>query len=256
MIKSCFSLIFFLSLSLIINGSCDQRPKKSKKSSKSSTDSVKTGLVKALFDNGKVRAEIKYKDGKKHGVAKEYFKEGGLFQEISYENGVKNGTAKRYHKNGKPYQSTDYKMGKMHGKQIKYRENGQLASEANYMQDEPCSGLVEYTLEGSKKKKYPSIIIKPIDNLLSHNKYILRIEMSDKAKAVEYYTGNLTKEGCFGESAQKIWGKIVNGSIDVEYNVPPGMFIMERINIIARVKTPQGKYYVTQRAYNVAAENR
>lgn len=255
MIKKVFSA-FLLLLLLVVSESCDKGAKKKTASSKTNRDSVKTGLVKALFDNGKVRAEINYKDGKKHGVAKEYYKEGGLFQEISYENGIKNGVAKRYHKNGKLYQTTEYRIGKMHGKQIKYRENGEIASEASYMQDEPCSGLVEYTLEGSQKKKYPSIIIQPIDNLLRDNKYILRIAMSDKSKAVEYYLGKLTKEGCLGESVEKIWGKVNNGSIDLEYNLRPGMFIMERINVIARVKTLQGNYYITQRAYNVAAENR
>jgi hypothetical protein len=34
------------------------------------------------------------------------------------------------------------------------------------------------------------------------------------------------------------------------------MIVMETVNIIAKVKTELGNYYITQITYNVAAENR
>jgi MORN repeat variant len=256
MITRVQSSVFFFIWIMILAASCDQVSKNRLKTSISDKDSVKNGVVRSLFENRKIRAEINYKNGKKQGLAREYYKEGGLALEIYYEDDIKNGTAKRYHKNGNLYQSTDYKRGKLDGKQTKFRENGSAASEAFYRQDEPCKGLIEYTLDGSQKKKYPSIIITPIDNLLRDNKYTLRVSMSDKSKAVEFYTGDLTEDGCLGESSQKVWGKVTNGSIDIEYHLPPGGFMMERINIIAKVKTVQGNYFVTQKAYNVAAENK
>jgi hypothetical protein len=36
----------------------------------------------------------------------------------------------------------------------------------------------------------------------------------------------------------------------------PGTFIMDKIHLIAKIKTPLENYYITERDYNVAAESR
>jgi hypothetical protein len=40
------------------------------------------------------------------------------------------------------------------------------------------------------------------------------------------------------------------------YMLPPGGFVMEKLNIIAKVKTDLNNYYITQLSYNLAVENR
>lgn len=248
-------LVLLMCVSLLT--SCSQeKKKKQKKTTKS--ESAQEGLVTSLFENGKVRTEINYENGLKQGVAKEYYNEGTIFQEINYNKGIKEGQAKRYYENGKLYQQTDYRGGKMHGKQLKFRDNGKPASVASFSQDEPCLGLVEYTLDGAVKKKYPSIVITPIDKMLTDNKYTLRISMSDNARSAEYYLGKLEANGCFGDKVKRLWpsSSTQKGIVEVDYYLPRGAFIMESINIIAKVKTPLGNYYISQRTYNVAAENR
>ncbi|MBX2954671.1 MAG: toxin-antitoxin system YwqK family antitoxin [Cyclobacteriaceae bacterium] len=221
-----------------------------------STGGKTNGVVKANYPDGSLRAEIIYKDGIKHGQAKEYYKTGKLFQAIDYVNGVKHGWAKRYWENGQLYQETPYDSGKINGEQKKYREDGKLSTVAPYYMDNPCTGLKEYLLDGKLKTDYPKIVITPIDNLWKENQYTLRLTMSDKSKGVEYFTGKLTDGKYIGDQASKIWNTDRNGVGELTINLPPGGFMMEELNIIAKVKTIQGNYYVTQRKHNLAIQNR
>ena len=247
-----FILCFFLFLL-----ACTSEKKETKKKAevKGKSGKLKSGLVKTYHSNGNVRAEIMYDSGIKNGLAKDFYEDGVIHHEIEYKRGKKNGLAKMYHKNGNLFQSTEYLADEIHGNQTKYREDGKLASIARYSNGTPCTGLKEYTLDGALKKKYPTIVVTPINNLLKDNKYLLRLSMSDKTRAVEYFTGSLTKEGCLGDDAQKIWTDATNGVVDIVYYLPVGGFIMEKVNIIAKVKTLQGNFYLTQRSYNVAIEN-
>jgi len=215
-----------------------------------------SNVVRAYYDNGKLRAEIPQKNNVKHGKAVEYFKSGAVYQEIDYKEGIKDGWARRYFETGQLAQETPYLQGKIQGLQKKYRSTGQVASEATYLNNEPCVGLKEYLLDGSLKKKYPSIVITPIDEVESRGVYTLRISLTEKVKEVEYFTGQLSAEKCLGSNASKVWSTDRYGVAEIEYRLLPGMFIMERVNIIAKVKTTQGNYYLTQHSYNVAVESR
>jgi antitoxin component YwqK of YwqJK toxin-antitoxin module len=214
---------------------------------------VKDGVFKSHYNNGKVRAEIIYKEGKKEGLAKEYYETGILFREIEYKGGLKEGVAKRYYKNGNVYQITPYINDTIHGVLKKFRENGKLSSEVPYYKGEACMGLVEYTTQGKVKKKYPTIVITPINTILKNGKYILRVSLSDKNKNVEFFEGKTDSNGC-PEYKDYLYTK--NGVSESEFFIPPGGFMMQELNFIARVKTLQGNYYITQKKFNLAIENR
>jgi antitoxin component YwqK of YwqJK toxin-antitoxin module len=51
-------------------------------------------------ENGALKAEIPYDEGKRHGVAKFYHENGILMCKIYYENGEETGKAKFYDSNG------------------------------------------------------------------------------------------------------------------------------------------------------------
>jgi hypothetical protein len=223
-----------------------------KKEKKKTSDNV----VKAYYSNGNLRAAIPQKDKKKHGQATEYFESGKIYQQIDYKEGIKEGMAKRYYENGKLAQETSYMNNQMHGVQRKFREDGKLASEGSFDSGEPCTGLTEYLLDGSKKKKYPSIIVTPLDRVSTEGSYKLIITLSEKVKEVEYFTGQLSDGKCLGSQASKIWNTDRTGTAEINYTVLPGSFIMEKVNIIAKIRTTQGNTYLTQRLVNVAAENR
>ncbi len=129
-----------------------------------------------------------------------------------------------------------------------------MTSEAPYFNGEACAGLVEYTTQGKVKKKYPSIVITPINTLLKNGKYVLRISMSDKSKNVEFFAGKLNENGC--PPMEDFIYTSSYGVAELEFFLPMGGFMMDEINFIARVKTTQGNYYIAQKKYNLAIENR
>lgn len=242
-------LVFFIFLTILIAG-CDSKPKSAEK--KRGKDSA----VRSYYKDGSLRAEIPVKDGKKHGLAVEYYRDGKKFQEIEYKEGLKDGLAKKYYQTGQLAQETNYKEGKNHGLQRKYRENGKLQSETMFYEDEPCKGLKEFLLDGSLKKKYPEIIIETEDRGYSEGRYILKLSLSEKVKEVEFFTGELSAQKSVGVKTSKVWSTDRYGTAEIVYPLLPGQFIMEKVNVIAKIKTALGNYYITEKRFNIAAENR
>ena len=215
-----------------------------------------SNIVKTKHENGKPRAEISYKDGKQHGLSKSFDRDGKLILELPYAEGKREGLSKKYFAGGKQlYQTTEYKNDKLHGVQTRYRENGKVMSEARYENDFPCLGLKEYLLDNSLKKQYPQIKITPIDRLADRGEYTLEISMSDKVRAVKYYSGKLSPAGCLVDNLYFILFNQTAKTGQLKYHLPPGGFKMEEVNIIAVVETLMGNTYVTQKTYNLAIDN-
>jgi len=247
-------VIVFLALILLSNCSLEKKKKKETKDTKLSADGSK--LVQNKYDNGKTRSEVTYKNGKQNGPAKSFDREGHLLLELFYIDNKRNGLSKKYYEGGQQiYQSTEYKDDKMHGHQTKFRENGNLMSEARFENNFPCTGLKEYLLDNTLKKKYPQINIKPVDRLESSGVYTLEISMSDKIKSVKYYSGKLNRTGCMHDDLYFILQDQTKKTGQLTYNLPPGGFMMEELNIIAVVETLLGNSYITQRSYNLAIDN-
>jgi hypothetical protein len=212
------------------------------------------GLHKYYFPDGNLYLEVNYKDSIPHGTFKRYFKSGKLLEQSEYVNGVLHGPSKKFHDNGQRSTETPYDSGRIHGIQRKYRKDGTLAYEAPYYYDNPCVGLKEFYLSGNPVKNYPGIVVQADDALLKDDRYTLNISLSDKSRLVEFYRGNLTDGRYIGEDARRI--QTVKGIGYVYYTLPPGAFVMEKINIIAKVKTDLNNYYITQLSYNLAVENK
>ena len=60
---------------------------------------MKTEIKKEYYNNGNVRSETLYVNGK-IGVKKYYFENGDVMLEIPYKNGKRSGLSKRYYPNG------------------------------------------------------------------------------------------------------------------------------------------------------------
>lgn len=241
-----------LTLLAIIFFSCTPPKKKGEKKA----DNKKTNVVRNHHENGKIRAELVYKDGKRNGLSKSYDRDGKIILELPYVNDKREGLSKKYYAGGKRIaQTTEYKDDKMHGMQIKYRANGNLMSEARYENNFACLGLKEYLLDKTLKKQYPKINITPIDRLDAQGVYTLEISMSEKVKSVKYYSGKLNASGCLEDNLFYILQDQSKKTSQLKYHLPPGGFIMEEVNIIAVVETLLGNTYVTQRIYNLAIDN-
>jgi hypothetical protein len=212
------------------------------------------GLHKFYFPDGSLYLEINYKDSLPHGVAKRYFKSGLLLEEADYRDGIQHGITKTFYENGKLSSITPYDSGRIHGVKKKYRKDGSPAYEAPYYFDQPCVGVTELFLSGRPVDNYPKIVITPKDDLLRSNTYTLEFTLSNKSTAVEFFKGQLTDGKYIGSSAKEIY--VTKGVGKLFYVVPPGGFEMERMNVIAKVTTDLGNYYITQTSYNLAVENR
>lgn len=244
------AFIFVLGILALV--SCEDTASKKKAGRSKKGDDV----VVTKYSDGSVRAEIPTRNGKKNGLAIEYYQSGKVYREIEYVDGKKEGIAKRYFENGTVAQETMYKNDKIHGTQKKFRENGKPASIAEYFEDNPCKGVIEYFTDGKVKDNYPQIVITTEDRVYSEALYIVHLSLSEKLQDVEYYVGRLTKEKTIDPSAKKIWNTDKNGKAQIEYPVMPGTFVMDKIHIIAKGKTPLGNYFITEKDYNVAAESR
>ena len=133
---------------------------------------VGDGLIKEYHDNGQLKSERTYKDGKLDGLIKEYHDNGQLKSEITYKDGKKNGPYTWYWDNGNISDQGAYKDGKLDGPikvyyytgelqiegVLKYRQkvgivrgyykNGQLKSEGTYRNDERNGPLKSYFENG------------------------------------------------------------------------------------------------------------
>ena len=239
---------FFFVLLLVF--SCELPVENKQKKAKRPKD----GLITQYYPSGAVKSEIEYKNGKRHGLAKRYYQNGGLHQEINYVNNVKDGAAKTYFKNGELYQHTPYENGYIQGLRMKYREDGNLMAEVPYHYGEPCQGMIEYLLNGKRKKQYPTIEVTRDDQLLRSSKYTLRFSMSERMQSVMFYEGTLDENGCMLNELDNFYSPRP-GIAEITLELPPGSFIMKEFNIIAKGKTKLGNPYITQRKLNLALEN-
>lgn len=212
------------------------------------------GLHKFYFPDGSLYLEINYKDSIPHGLSKRYFKSGQLLEEAEYREGIQHGITKTYYENGTLSSITPYDSGRIHGIKKKYRKDGSPAYEAPFHHDKPCVGLIELFLSGRPVDNYPKIIVTEKNDLLRSGMFTLEFSLSDKSTRVEYFKGQLTDGKYIGSQAKEIY--VSNGVGKLFYVVPPGGFEMERMNIIAKVKTDLGNYYITQVTHNLAIENR
>tara|TARA_R110002020_G_scaffold191209_5_gene391019 strand:- start:94 stop:711 length:618 start_codon:yes stop_codon:yes gene_type:complete len=91
------------------------------------------GLFRCYWENGNLRYEWYYKDGKQHGVSIGWWPNGDLKAVKNYKNGVSHGQHKAWYENGAPGVVHDWQVGGIryfengvrHGTWIEYHPNGQ-----------------------------------------------------------------------------------------------------------------------------------
>jgi antitoxin component YwqK of YwqJK toxin-antitoxin module len=222
---------------------------------KQQESSLSHHVKKTYHQNGALHKEILYEYGLQQGVSKEYYKSGKVFQEVMYENNMREGVARRYFESGVVSQETPYHFDQMHGVQKRYRRSGNLMAEVPYYEGHLCTGLKEYTIDGKLKQRYPIIEVVTVDDIRRNATYTLKLKMSDNSKGVEYFVGELTGAKYIGSEAARVTA-VENGVGEIKISLPRGSFVKEEVTIIARVKTSQSNYYITQSKLNLSIENR
>ncbi|WP_225000244.1 toxin-antitoxin system YwqK family antitoxin [Cesiribacter sp. SM1] len=242
-----------LMLLLVLCWGCDQPAKK--QATKEKKVKKLEGLVQHYYDDGSLASEINYKDKKRHGYAKGYFKNGSVQGEFNYEEGELHGITKMYYENGNIFRETPYTHGKKDGVEKLYRQSGQLLAEVPYKNDELGLGTIEYTKEGKPKKQLPQLKVEQIDKLLKNNQYIIRISLSERNGKTRFYFGEL-QDGKYKGGGGLNWIPDKNGVAELVYNMPPGTFMMETIQIVAETETKMKTPYLISTKVNVAIENK
>ena len=100
----------------------------------------KEGLWKNFTDDGFLRQEVQFVNGKEHGFFREHFESEKYKldynkREGHYKDGKQEGSFKLFHKNGIILEVNTYVNGYSHGPHKLYYSNGQLKSEGIYIDD-------------------------------------------------------------------------------------------------------------------------
>jgi hypothetical protein len=240
-------LYYLVLLSVAV--SCSTSDKK-----KEEEGSTENGIVKNYRADGvTLFSEVSYEHGKLNGVSKTYHPDGKLFLEEWYVNDKRQGKVTQYYQSGIIHSETLYDSGKIHGIVKRYHKDGKLKAEAPYKQGCACLGLKEYILNGDPRPHYPEIVIKTEDKMLSQASYYVHLSLTERVKKVEFFKGYL-KDGCLPDDLERIPSGGDDKKARIGYGVGPGDFVMEKINIVAKIETIAGNILVTQQSYTVSVD--
>lgn len=144
------------------------------------------GVVRRFHANGKVLAEITYKNGKKNGVFKSWYDNGQLHEESYYENDSLVGQVISYYKNGKKnYEHYWNKVHNFDSLSLFWYEDGTLGDSGRYENG---------NLQGEWKRFYKSGMLQYIRNYTRgqlDGKCISFKENGDTLKVELYRSGEL-----------------------------------------------------------------
>jgi len=251
------SLLLLISLIIGINA-CDQftinSNSKKKKSGKESILNEQGDTVMMTYrKDGSLESSVTIKHGERNGPSYVYYKNGKVQFEIHYKDSFKDSITKYYYESGILYRTTHYKRGIKDGIQTYYYKTGELKAEVPYQQDELVLGTKEYSTSGKLINDYPKIVVEPIDKLAFENKYELRISLNPKMKNVSFYFNKKMDDKnvkiMLSESEQP-------GVVSYSYYVHPRQSIMEKVIIMAEIKSKRGVPVVLTKTYNLVVDNR
>ena len=109
---------------------------------------VGDGLIKEYHDNGQLKSEITYKNGKENGPYTWYWDNGNISDQGAYKDGKLDGPIKVYYYTGELQIEGVLKYRQKVGIVRGYYKNGQLKSEGTYRNDERNGPLKSYFENG------------------------------------------------------------------------------------------------------------
>jgi antitoxin component YwqK of YwqJK toxin-antitoxin module len=278
--KSTFYISGLLFALIISCGTPDKQKVADRKLKNQDTviDSLKVRVIKEYYSNGKIKTETEARGNLRHGLMKSYNREGFLLSQVNYvnntregmatnfyplsgkvnstlvyKNGIKEGDEIWYYESGQPFRVTPYIKAKIQGIQKYYFEDGKIMAEVPYKDGFPGTGLKEYKSDGTLITTYPKLIITRKDYLADANKVILNIELSDSPAQVTFYRGSLTDGKYLNDDLLELATQY--GTTKIDFNVPPGGSINQKVTISAKCKTKNGVPLILTRTYSLNVIN-
>ena len=114
-------------------------------------DGKKEGLARVYYKNGELQSEKNYMAGRVEGLVKTYYENANLKREEVFKDGNLEGFVRYYYKNGKVKGEENYTVGKKDGVERGYYENGRLKSEIVFKEGKAISGFI-YNEYGEKRE--------------------------------------------------------------------------------------------------------
>lgn len=111
---------------------------------------IRQGLTKEFYQNGQLKAEINFDNGKVNGQLKTYFEDGQIAGISNWKNDSLNGLTKDYYNNGVLYQERNYKADRLNGEENIFYENGKLKTSLLYKDDLLWQAVVNNDNFGNK----------------------------------------------------------------------------------------------------------
>ena len=152
----------------------------------------------ALHNNGQLKREINYVNGKINGLVAEYNSQGKILGSKQYINGVLNGEATYLNNQGYTTKSI-YVNGKLNGAYQEVYKDGQIAIEGVYKDDQKTGVWVHYQPNGELKEKSEYVNGK-------YNGLSERYSLGSLYESVEYVNGERHgKRLYFRGTPPKMW---------------------------------------------------
>jgi antitoxin component YwqK of YwqJK toxin-antitoxin module len=186
-----------------------------------------------------------------HGIRVTYFADGKtIYTKFTFNHGKKHGPSIRYYNNGQIYEHGSFENGERHGLTRKYYKTGKLMAEFEYYQGIALSGLKEYNKEGELLASYPTVEIREINHLASHDRIDLEVHCSKPYNGTKYF---LIK----GENEKKNRTYLITekGFALVHFYIKPGETLSKKVEIISEIPTELGNVYVKRYTYLLSARN-
>ena len=224
------------------------------KSEVSAIGELRQGWTRNYDHEGRLISEVYYVDNVRHGPVRNYYAASGkLNSSFEYKNGIKEGDEIWYYESGQKYRVSPFVNGKIEGIQKLYYENGNLLAEIPYKAGSPGMGLKEYKKDGTLIRDYPRLLITKEDHLRAANKILLFISLSDADNNVKFYKGTLVDGKYLHDKLLSLATQ--NGVTQLDYNIPPGAAISQKINIVANYKTRLGNPLILGKTYDLQVLN-
>ena len=112
---------------------------------------VEDGVLKEYYDNGNIKLEYNYNNGKKHGVQKKWFENKQIAINYNYKNGKLDGIQKKWYKNGNIKSQINYYNDILDGISKHWYSNGQVNFVKIYKNGNLIETVKSYDIDGNQQ---------------------------------------------------------------------------------------------------------
>jgi antitoxin component YwqK of YwqJK toxin-antitoxin module len=216
-------------------------------------DGKRNGLTEEFNEVGQIRTSIEFKDDKKDGWYYKYSeKNNKIMIKAHFKDDMQDGQVLQYYQEGMLFRESYYTNNSLNGSMKTYWANGNLKSENYFKMDTFCTGLKEYDSKGNQLV-LPSIVVKEVDQLALLDKVVLQVSLSDKSQNVIFYQDELKDGKYLDPNSYKV--PVHNGIGVIEFQLSRGKTLMQKVSIVAKVRTKYDNTLILQKSYKLAITN-